>query len=95
LRAIIKGNQINSHNCVNYLKDIIDEKNRELAKSYGQIHSQKESFEKRIDELIAQKDIINVELESIIDRKYVELKEKNNRINNLQIIIDKQKQESY
>ncbi len=37
--------------------------------------------------------MINVELESIIGRKYVELEEKNDRINNLQIIIDKQKQE--
>ncbi len=53
--AIIKGNQINSHNCANYLKDIIDEKNRGLTKSYHQIHSQKLSFEKRIDELITQK----------------------------------------
>jgi hypothetical protein len=44
--ALFKGNQINSHTCVNYLKGIIDEKNRELAKSYDQIHSQKESFEK-------------------------------------------------
>jgi hypothetical protein len=63
--SLIKGNQINSHNCVNYLKDIIDEKNSELAKSYDQILSQKESFEKRINQLIAQKDIINVEKEKI------------------------------
>jgi flagellar biosynthesis chaperone FliJ len=75
------------------LKDIVDEKNRELTKSYDRIHSQKQSYEKRIHELIAQKDMINVELESIIDRKYVELEEKNNRINNLHIITDKQKQE--
>jgi hypothetical protein len=42
--ALIKSNEINSHNCVNYLKDIIDEKNRELTKSYDQIHIQKESM---------------------------------------------------
>jgi hypothetical protein len=37
--------------------------------------------------------MINVELKSVIDRKYVELEEKNDRMNNSQIIIDKQKQE--
>ncbi len=41
---LIKDNQISSHYCVNYLKDIIGEKNRELTKSYDQIHSQKESM---------------------------------------------------
>ncbi len=75
------------------LKAIELTKNKEFTKSYHQIHYHKQSFEKTIDEVIAHKDIINGEFESIIDRKYVEFEQQNNTINNLKIIIDKKKRE--